>query len=257
VSEHLYSAARKRRPRRPGGDGPAWPCGPAVPLIFDRLEYLQQQINAARRPKPVDMLLITHDGYLSLALSQYFFKRTRTHICPTPEEAESFFRQNPLPRIVIDLDGITIPVLRALDTVRSWQKKRPGISITLLTSTRSPAAASFIAAASGCRVIERHLEIVILLYLLMQQPCSPRPIQANYTRANDNLSPREWTLLLEVAKGRSLKAIASSLEKPYHSVVYTLGRVAGRLGLNNRKALIYLLHELSLAPAEKHLFVSR
>lgn len=257
MSEHLYSAARKRRPRRPGGDGPAWPCGPAIPLIFDRLESLQQQINAVRRPKPVDMLLITHDRYLSLALTQYLSKRIRTHICPSPEEAESFFRQTPLPRIVIDLDGITLPVLRALDTVRSWHKKRPGISITLLTSTRSPATFSFIAAAAGCRVIERHQEIVILLYLLMQRPCSPRPIQANYTRANDNLSPREWSILMQVASGRSFKAIASSLEKPYHSVVYTLGRVAGRLGLNNRKALVYLLHELSMAPAEKHLFVTR
>ncbi|MCT4714801.1 LuxR family transcriptional regulator [Enterobacteriaceae bacterium H18W14] len=244
MSEHLHLAARKRRHRRTGSL--------AIPTVFDRLEYLQQQTHKLCEQKPVDMLLLTHDRYLSLALTQHFLKRTRTRICSTLEEVTGFFEQTPLPRIVIDLDCITLPVLHVLDAVRAWHKQRPGISITLLTSSHSPEASCFIAAAAACRVIERRLEIVLLLYLLMQRPCSPRPVQANYTRANDDLSPREWKILMEVARGRSLKTIAFSLGKPYHAVVYTLSRVSARIGLNNKKSLIHLLHELSVIPTDRN-----
>ncbi|NIY48189.1 helix-turn-helix transcriptional regulator [Cedecea colo] len=221
-------------------------------MIFDRLEYFQQQIRALRLQPPVDMLLVSNDRYLSLALTQHLFKRTRIHICATLEEVMSFFKQTPLPGIVIDLDCITIPVIQVLAAIRLWHKERPGINVTLLTAGRKPEAACFIVAAAACRVIERRLDVRIMAYLLMLQPCSPAPVQANYTRENDVLSLREWNILMEVASGHSLKAIAVSLKKPYHSVVYTLGRVSVRIGLNNRKTLIYLLHELSVVPTERN-----
>ncbi len=248
----MYLTTRKRRPRRISKEGPVRPGCPGIPVIFDRLEYLQQQSRALRRQQPVDMLLISNDIYLSLALTQYLFKRTRTHICSTPEEAATFFAQTPLPRIVIDLDCIAIPVLQVLAAIRLWHKERPGISITLLTASRSPAVSCFIVAAAACRVIERRLDVRILSYLLMLQPCSPAPVQANYTRKNDAFSLREWNILMEVARGHSLKAIAASLKWSYHSVIYTLGRVSARIGLNNRKALIHLLHELSVVPTERN-----
>ncbi len=221
-------------------------------MILDRLEYLQQQIRALRLQQPVDMLLVSNDRYLSLALTQHLFKQTRIRICSTLEDVTSFFEQAPLPRIVIDLDGITVPVIQVLAAIRLWHKERPDISVVLLTTGHSPQASCFIAAATACRVIERRLDVRILSYLLMLQPCSPMPVQANYTRKNDALSLREWNMLMEVARGRSLKAIALSLKKPYHSVVYTLSRVSTRIGLNSRKALIHLLHELSVVPTERN-----
>ncbi len=221
-------------------------------MVFDRLEYLQQQIHSLRLQQPVDMLLVSNDRYLTLALTQYLFKRTRTRICSSLEEVAGFFEQTPLPRIVIDLDCIAIPVIQVLATVRRWHKEQPGINITLLTASRSPEASCFIVAAARCRVVERRLDTRILSYLLILEPCSPAPVQANYTRENDALSAREWNILMEVARGYSLKAIAVSLKKPYHSVVYTLGRMSARIGLTNRKSLIHLLHELSVVPTERN-----
>lgn len=252
MSEHLHLAARKKRPRRIKNDGPVYPCGLAIPTIFDRLEVLQQQIRAVRPQKPVEMLLVTNDRYLSLALTQYLFKRTRTLICSTLEEVESYFEQTPLPHVVIDLDCIAIPIIHVLDTIRAWHRVRPDIAFTLLTASRSPEASCFIVAAATCRVLERRLEIGILSFLLMQPPCSPSPAQANYTRQNDALSAREWNILMEVAKGHTLKSIAQSLKKPYHYVVYTLGRLSARIGLSSRKALIHLLHELSVTSSERN-----
>jgi fimbrial protein FimY len=220
-------------------------------MIFDRLEYLQQQMRALHLQKPMDMLLVSNDRYLSLALTQHLFKRTRNRICSTLEEVAGFLEKMPLPRVVIDLDCTSIPVIEVLAVVRQWHREKPGIHITLLTASRSPAASCFIVAAANCRVIERRLNIDILSYLLMLQPCPPLPVQANYTRENDALSPREWGILMEVARGHSLKTIAATLKKPYHYVVYTLGRVSARIGLSSRKALIHLLHELSVVPTER------
>ena len=252
MSEHSYVAARKRRSRRSNSDDPARPGGLANPTIIDRLELLQQQIRTVHLQKAVDMLLVTHDRYLSLALTQHLFERSRIRLCSTLEEAAGFFEQTPQPRVVIDIDCVTMPIIHVLDAIRGWRKQWPGINITLLTSSHSPAAACFIVSAADCRVIERRLELVVLLYLLMQKPCPPRPVQANYTRENDAFSRREWHILMEVAKGRSLKAVAFASEKPYHHVVYTLGRVSSRIGLNSRKALIHLLHELSIVPTQRN-----
>lgn len=254
VSEHSPVASRKRRSRRSNSDGPARPGCLANPMTIDRLELLQHQIRTVRLQKAVDMLLVTHDRYLSLALTRHLFKRTRIHLCSTLEEAAGFFEQQPQPCIVIDIDCVTMPIIHVLDAIRGWRKEWPAINITLLTASHRPAVACFIVSAADCRVIERRLEIVFLLYLLMQKPCPPRPVQANYTRENDAFSQREWHILMEVAKGESLKAIAFSLEKPYHHVVYTLGRVSSRIGLNSRKALIHLLHELSIVPTQRSHF---
>lgn len=244
----MHLAARKRRPRRITHDGPVTPCSLAIPIVFDRLVYLQQQMRAVRVQKTVDMLVVTNDSYLSLALTQYFLDRQRTQICASLEEVTVWLDQSPLPRIIIDMDCIAVPAIGVLNAIRFWHKTRPGIIITLLTAYRHPEASCFILAAAACRVVERRLEIALLSYLLMQPPCSPRLVQANYTRQNDALSVREWNILMAVAKGHSLKKIAHSLKKPYHFVVYTLGRVAARIGLQNRKSLIHLLHEFSTMP---------
>ncbi|WP_157093425.1 helix-turn-helix transcriptional regulator [Buttiauxella brennerae] len=246
VSEHLYLAARKRRYRRNNNDAPHHLDCVSIPMVFDRLEYLQQKIQTESLHKPVDMVLVTHDKYLSLALTQYLFKRLNTRVCASLAELKNWFEQTPLPHIVIDLDCVMQPIIDVLNTIRRWHLERPGINITLLTANRSPEQTCFIVAAAACRVIERRLETAFLCSLLMQQPCSVPPVQAYYTRENDTLSHREWNILMEVAKGHSLKLIAHTLKKPYHYVVYTQGRVTARVGLSSRKSLIHLLHDLSV-----------
>ncbi|WP_455426783.1 helix-turn-helix transcriptional regulator [Dryocola sp. LX212] len=251
MSEHLQLAARKRKYRRISIDGPVNPISLSKPMIFDRLEYLQQQLRTGSPQPAVELLLVSHDAYLSLALTRYIFRHIRTHLCSTLEEVTWFFEQKPIPRIVIDLDGIAASAISVLNTLRQWHQAYPGIIIILLTAGRNPAASCLIVAAANCSVIERRLPPGILSLLLMQQPCSQPSVQANYTRQNDALTRREWRLLMALAQGDSLKTVAASLNKPYHSVVYTLGRLAKRIGLASRKALIHLLNELSTPASER------
>jgi len=251
VSEHLQLAARKRKYRRINIDGHVNPSSLNKPLIFDRLEYLQQQLRMGSQQPAADVLLVSHDAYLSLALTNYIFRQARTHLCSTLEEVSWFFEQKTIPRIVIDLDGIATPAINVLNTLRQWHEAYPGIIVILLTAGRNPAAACLIVAAANCCVIERRLPPGILSWLLMQQPCSLPSVQANYTRQHDALTKREWLLLMSLAKGDSLKSVAVSLNKPYHSVIYILGRLAKRIGLTSRKSLIHLLNELSIPPTER------
>lgn len=197
------------------------------------------------------MLLVSHDAYLSLALTQHIFRRTQIHLCASLEEAERFFEQKPLPRIVIDLDCIPVSAIHVLNTLRAWQKTRPTLAVDLLNADRNAAASCLIVAAANCRVIERRLDTEILSWLLMKPPCSLPPVRANYSRVANGFSAREWQMLLAVAEGHTLKNIAASLNKPYHVVVYTLGRISRDMGLSGRRALIHLLHELSIARMER------
>jgi fimbrial protein FimY len=244
VSNHLHIAARKRRYRRICNGSPANPHGATVPIVFDRLEFLQQEIHAKHLREALDMVFVTSDNYLALALTQYLFKHQNTHVCTLLSEVEDFLAQNPLPRVLIDLDGINESIIHMLDTTRRWQKKCPRLSITLLTACKSRHATNLFKAASSFPVIERRQAVSELHHLLVRKQnvreCSPAP-----------LSYREWHILLEVAKGESLKTIALSLKKPYHYVVYTIGKINARIGLDNNKALIHLLNNLSLVTTRK------
>ncbi len=240
----MHIAARKRRYRRINNGSPATPHGTTVPIVFDRLESLQQQIHAKRLRESLDMIFVTHDNYLSQALTQYLFKHQNTHVCTLLEEVEDFLAQSPLPRILIDLDGINEPVMGILDTTRRWRKTCPRLNITLLTACKCTHAANLIKAASSFPVVERRQAVSELRNLLVQKQVLPECLPTL-------LSHREWHILLEVAKGRSLKSIASSLKKPYHYVVYTVGKINARIGLDNNKALIHLLNKLSLVTTEK------
>lgn len=244
MSKHLHISARKRRYRRISNGSPATPHGTTVPIVFDRLESLQQQIHAKHLHESLDMIFVTHDNYLALSLTQYLFKHQNTHVCTLLEEVEIFVAQSPLPRVLIDLDGINEPIIQVLDTTRRWQKTCPRLNIALLTACRCKHADNLIKAASSFPVIERRQTLNELFGSLVRKQtvrtCSPAP-----------LSNREWHILLEVAKGDSLKTIAASLKKPYHYVVYTVGKINARIGLGNNKALIHLLNKLSLVPAQK------
>ncbi|TNV19733.1 hypothetical protein FH968_12840 [Buttiauxella sp. B2] len=235
----MYIAARKRRYRRISNGNPANSHGTTVPLVFDRLEFLQLQIHAKHLGESLDMVLVTNDSYLSLALTQYLFKHQRTRVCTLLTEMENFLVQSPLPKILIDLDGVNEPIIHILDTTRRWQKTCPRLNITLLTACRCTHTTNLLKAASSSPVVERRQAVSELRHLLVHKKnlreCSPVP-----------LSNREWHILLKVTEGDSLKTIATSLKKPYHYVVYTVGKINARIGLDNNKALIHLLNKLSL-----------
>lgn len=192
----------------------------------------------------MDMIFVTRDNYLSLALTQYLFKHQKTHVCRLLEEVEDFLTQSPLPRVLIDLDGVKEPTIHVLDTTRRWQKTCPRLDIALLSACRYKHATNLIKAASFFPVVERRQTVSelhnVLVYKQTLRECLPAL-----------LSNREWHILREVAKGESLKTIASALKKPYHYVVYTVGKINARIGLSNNKALIHLLNKLSLVTAEK------
>lgn len=247
----MHIAARKRRYRRISHGGAVNPPGATAPIVFDRLESLQQKIHAEQLHEPLDVVLVTSDNYLSLALTQYLFKHQHTHVCALLEEAEALFEQNPSTRVLIDLDCINEPIIGMLDTTRQWQKTCPCLSITLLTACRCAQTANLIRAASSFPVIERRQGVTELFNSLVQKQKLPTLISPAHSSNPGPLSNREWKILLEMAKGDSLKTIASSLKKPYHYVVYTIGKVSARIGLGNNKALIHLLNKLSQADSEK------
>jgi fimbrial protein FimY len=212
-----------------------------TPIVFDRLEYLQQQIHTQSLAEPLDIILMTCDNYLSLALTECVFKSQRTHVCATLDEAEKLLSQNPQPRMLIDLDGVNEAAIDVLDTSRKWQKTWPELNIVQFATCRCVNLSRLIDAASSFPVVERRLTISELLKILNLNPDEQNLVFSPPAP----LSHREWNILLAVAKGESLKTIAQSFNKPYHFVVYTLGRIASRLGLKNNKALIHLLNKLS------------
>lgn len=251
VTEDLYIAARKRRFRRIKNGDLTHFHSRLAPIVFDRIESLQQQMYAKQSPEPLDIILVTCDYYLSLALTEHFFKFQRTHVCVNLEEAEVLLQQTPQPRVFIDLDGVSEPAIDVLNMIRQWQQTWPRLNMMQLTACRCIEVARLIHAASIFPMVERRLRITDLLILLTQKRA-----RQDWSNAKDGshsvpLSKREWNILLAVAKGESLKTIAESFHKPYHSVVYTLGRVAARIGAGNNKSLIYLLNKLSCASSAK------
>lgn len=241
----MYIAARKRRFRRIRNSGLAHLHARMTPIFFDRLEYLQHQIHTQSLAEPLDIILMTCDNYLSLALTECVFKYQRTHVCATLDEAEKLLSQNPQPRMLIDLDGVNEAAIDVLDTTRKWQKTWPELDIVQFATCRCVNIARLIDAASRFPVVERRQTISELLKILN------RDEQDLVFSPPTPLSHREWNILLAVAKGESLKTIAVSFNKPYHYVVYTLGRIASRLGLKNNKALIHLLNKLSFPLSAK------
>lgn len=247
----MYIAARKRRYRRLSNGAAAHSYSATIPIFFDRLEFLQQQINARQLPESLDIVLVTNDKYLSVALTHYLFKHQRTQVCTALEEVESFIKQSPLPRVLIDLDCANDPILPMLDTIRQWQRTYPYLNMTLLTACRCVQTANLIRASSSFPVIERRQGVSELFRLLVQkQPQREGVFRAELSRITQ-FSDREWSILLGAAKGDSLKTIAASLKKPYHYVIYTVGKLNARIGLDNNKTLIHLLNKLSHAGSEK------
>lgn len=237
----MYIAARKRRYRRIRNSGIANLHARMPPIVFDRLEYLQHQIHKQSLAEPLDIILMTGDNYFSLALTESVFKHQRTHVCATLDEAETLLSRNPQPRMLIDLDGVSEAAIDVLDTTRRWHRTWPELNIMQFATCRCQNIARLIDAASRFPVVERRQTISELLKILNLN----RNEQELVFSPPAPLSHREWNILLAVAKGDSLKTIALSFNKPYHFVVYTLGRIATRLGLKNNKALIHLLNKLS------------
>ena len=247
MAKHLYIAARKRRYRRIRNGSMANLYSSTTLIVFDRLEYLQQKNHAEPLAQPLDLILVTTDSWLALALTQHFFKSQHTQVCASLKEVEAWLEQIPLPRIFLDLDGVNEAPLDMLNTIRQWQKTWPQLNITQLTACRCVSAVKLINAASRFPVVERWQEITNLVNRLTQQQSLQELSSSSDLSSSTLFSNREWNILLGVAQGESLKAIAVKLNKPYHYVVYTLGRIAARLDLENNKSLIHLLNKMSPA----------
>ncbi|MEW7314308.1 hypothetical protein AB1E22_16675 [Buttiauxella gaviniae] len=251
MSKHLHIAARKRRYRRISNGDAADALSATVPIVFDRLESLQQKILAKQLHEPLDIVLLTCDRYLSMGLNQSLFKHLHTQVCATVDEVDNLLKQSPLPRVLIDLDCVNDSIIRILDATRRWQKSWPFINITLLTASRCVQTVNLIKAAASFQVVDRRQEVNKLCDFLVRKPHHSEQIYPAQSLPSAPFSNREWNILLNVAKGDSLKTIAASLRKPYHQVVYTIGKVNARIGLDNNKSLKHLLNKFSLGSFEK------
>ena len=97
---------------------------------------------------------------------------------------------------------------------------------------------TFVQAACSAIVINKRQKIRKIVGLM----------QSTFTRAETQervLSQKQWKILLLMAQGFSLRAIARQLQLPYHRIIYSMGRIQTLLKLNCRQQLIRLLLKLS------------
>ncbi|WP_312741351.1 DNA-binding response regulator [Cedecea neteri] len=238
----MCAAMRRNKHRRSRTDYFLNPANYTAPLFFDRLEYLQQQLIGGQKPKKPDAILVSADSFLSSAITGSLFHHLNIPVYPSLDDVIAHQTLSPVPRLIIDLDSLEIPILDVLKAIRQQIITTPQHHITLLNTLRKPEITRFMQQAVDCQIVERRLPPDKLKQALI---CSEPDLATLYD--TPGFSIREWAILLALSRGESLKSIALLLEKPYHYVVYRFNVLLTRLGLDNRSKLLHLLHEISVA----------
>ncbi|WP_232012298.1 DNA-binding response regulator [Cedecea lapagei] len=233
---------RRSKHRRGRADYFLNPSSYSAPIIFDRLEYLQQQLIGGQKPKKPDAILLSNDSFLSNAITGSLFHHLHIPVYPSLDDVLVPQAESPARRLIIDLDSLETPTLEVLKSIRQQAIATPQHQITLLSAQRKPEITRFIRYAVDCQMVERRLPPEGLKLALS---CRTPDLVALY--GTPRFSIREWAILLALSRGESLKSIALFLEKPYHHVVYRFNVLLARLALDNRSKLLHLLHEISVA----------
>ena len=187
--------------------------------------------------------VITGDRFLAEG-----FRHSPVPIClysifTDPDDALLALAQGDFNSVIVDMDKLTLPVITLLERLRALRMQRPEIHIALMMTDTDFAVLDFLRASCSVCIINKHLPLKEA-WTKMQLSNPPPPREAIF-------SHKEWKILLLMAQGYSLRLIAQSQHQPYHRIIYRIGRILTRLGLQRRQQLIQLLQRINGSAGEE------
>jgi DNA-binding NarL/FixJ family response regulator len=160
-------------------------------------------------------------------------------------------RRNP-DVVLLDLH---MPGLGGVECVTELKARWPQIKAVMLSASedRSSIDAALLAGASA--YILKSVNVVDIASVLRQAasgavyhvPSTPAArAEESGTSKGPELTPRETTILLAVADGRTTKAISQDLWLSEHTVKFHLTNIYRKLGVSNRSAAVRYAYEHNL-----------
>lgn len=234
----MRMTVRRYRRRRTGSDSLGFAQSPYPPPFFDRLEYLSQSINQTRKTDAPFLVLVTQDNFLRTGFLQGEAPLNQCLDCETLEEAFSALHHWPTARLLVDTDSRAITLIDMLDKLRRQSLYAPFLTPHLLIGAKNHDARLFCAAAGPFHLLERQLPARAIRQGLLEAPPFPHSNKAW-------LSRNEWPVIQLLSQGKSLREIALLQNRPYSRIIYRLGCILKKLGLNHRQELLHLLNNFS------------
>lgn len=229
---------RRYRRRRTGSDALGFTRSPFAPPFFDRLEFLSQPTNLTHKTDAPFIILVTEDHYLRTGLMKGSFPLNCCADYTLLEDALAAVNQWPSARLVVDIDSRATPLIEKLDRLRRYCLYPPFLIPHLLIRADDYDTRLFCKAAGPFHVLERQLTASALQHCLLET----RPPQGS---SKEWFTRSEWPILQELSRGKTLRQIAQIQNHPYSRIIYRLGCILTKLGLNHRQELLHLLNNLS------------
>lgn len=234
----MRMTVRRYRRRRTGSDSPGFTHSPYPPPFFDRLEFLSQSISQPRKTDAPFIILVTEDNFLRSGFLNAQSPLSNCSDHKTLKGALGALNHWPLARLVVDIDCRASTLIDMLDQLRRQSLYPPFLKPHLLVRADDYDTRLFCRAAGPFHVLERQLTASALQQTLME-PGLPTGSGKEW------FSPKEWPILQDLSRGHSLKQIALLHNRPYSRIIYRLGCILTKLGLNHRQELLHLLNNLS------------
>ncbi|KNC91716.1 hypothetical protein [Trabulsiella odontotermitis] len=229
-----------RRERRRRNVTPV--CGSRLPLphyaLVDRLDLLAQPVATRAASLNDTLILVTHDNYLANGIRHSPPPLASSTIFPRLEEAMHARQKWVSARMIIDLNGSTTSVLDLLHQLHLISRQKPDLAFDLLTTADDPEIVRFIEASCLCRIIDRRFTVSGV----QQALAFPRVV---FDNPRERFISREWDIICLMARGMTLRNIATLQQRPYHRIIYRLTRVLTLLKLQKRQQFIRLLQRLN------------
>ena len=231
----MRAGTRKYRRGRPDCLIPAQKN--SVPLIFDGLEYHKYKARQARRRR--EIVLISEDRFLHYALCRHLPSNRHVVIFPNLDALVGGVNYRDFSLLIIDLKGLTQPLIDVLQIIRRLSCQFPTLRIALLVARLPSALHNLIAASTACTLVNRRLPVPWLGHELRAVIAKPPDLAGKIT-------VNQWRILEEMCSGKSLAALAEEMNKPYHHASYQLTRMMKILGISTRAQWLRLLHQITL-----------
>ncbi|KFB98083.1 transcriptional regulator of fimbriae expression [Trabulsiella guamensis ATCC 49490] len=217
-------------------------CGSRLPLphyaLVDRVDLVTQPVVIRAASLTERLILVTHDNYLANGIRHSPPPLTSSAIFPCLREAMHARQRSDSARVIIDLNGCTLPVFDVLHQLHLISRQKPGLAFDLLTETDDPEIVRFIEASCLCRIIDRRFTLSGIQRAL----AFPRVI---FNNPRDRFISQEWEIIRLMAQGLTLRNIAAQQQRPYHRIIYRLARILALLKIKKRQQFIRLLQRIS------------
>lgn len=234
----MRMTVRRYRRRRTGSDALGFTHSPFAPPFFDRLEFLSQPKNLARKTDAPYIILVTEDHFLRAGFLNGQFPLSSCCDYPALDVALSALNQWPSSRLVVDVESHKTTLIDRLEQLRRHSLYPPFLTPHLLIRADDYDTRLFCKAAGPFHVLERQLTAATLQRRLLETRPPPGVHKEWFTRA-------EWPILQEMSRGKSLRQIALMQNRPYSRIIYRLGCILTKLGLSHRQELLHLLNNIS------------